>query len=120
MSSTVTWTLFIDKILAGLNVHPERASSVQLEYRFSTDNKDSLPCDLTLDAHFKTMITLLRPLIVPPLTKSGKPSAKSMKAVAVQIFNRHDIPPMGEKVCFEITNDGIDLTRAIGTGQRHH
>lgn len=50
------------------------------------------------------MITLLRPLIIPPLLSSGQRSTCKMKPVSVQIFNKDDKLPSGgghadEKVC---------------------
>jgi hypothetical protein len=87
ISSTICWASLKYKIAKILDVFPE---TIHIQYRFSTDNKDSLPCDLMSHGHLITMLTLLQALVVPPLTKSGCPSAKKMKPVTVQIFNRND------------------------------
>jgi hypothetical protein len=100
VSSTISWPSLHMRIAEILNVYQ---ASLHVQYRFSTESKDSLPCDLTSQQHLDTMIRLLRALVVPPLTKSGRPSAKKMKSVTVQIFNRSDEPHQGKhgpgKVC---------------------
>jgi hypothetical protein len=64
------------------------------QYRFSTDNKESLPLDLTSQADLNTMLSLLQPLIVPARLANGRRSTHKMKLVVVQIFNKNDDTPV--------------------------
>jgi hypothetical protein len=88
VASTTSWFAFQERIAKHLNVYP---SSLHIQYRFSTDSK-ALPCDLTSQDNLDTMITLLRPLVVPPLLANGRRSTRQMKAVTVQIFNKDGGP----------------------------
>ena len=89
VSSTMPWFSLQEKLAELFNIYP---ASLRAQYRFSTDPKGSLPLDLNTQLHFNTMITLLRPLIVPPRLQSGKRSTRKMKPVAVQVYNKDDVP----------------------------
>lgn len=75
-------------------------SSLHLQYRLSTDNKGSLPCDLTSQRCLDILISILRPLIVPPILANGRRSTRAMKSVAVQVFIK------GDDEVLSTTNDG--------------
>lgn len=66
--------------------------SVHLQYRFSTDSKDSLPYNLRGEKDLQVMMKLLRPLVAPRMTKSGRISGVKKKEVTVQIFDKNDVP----------------------------
>ena len=89
ISSLAAWTGFHDKLAEMLNIFP---TSLHAQYRFSTEHKESLPLDLTSEAQFNMMMSLLRPLVVPPRTATGRRSTRKMKPVVVQIFNKNDEP----------------------------
>ena len=93
ISSTTPWFSLQEKLAELFNIYP---SSLHAQYRFSTDTKGSLPLDLNTQLHFNTMITLLRPLIVPPRLQSGKRSTWKMRQVTVQVFNKDDVPLSAE------------------------
>lgn len=97
LSSMLSWGDFQQKLAEALNIYP---TSLRAQYRFSSENKDSLPCDLTSQQQFTTMLLRLRPLVVPAMLTNGQRSARKMKAVAVQIFNKGDDPVQNNiKVC---------------------
>ena len=83
--STILWFDFQQKIAEVLNVFP---SKLQLQYRFSNENKSSLPFDLNSHVSFGLMCDKLRPLVVPPTLKNGKKSTCKMKLVTVKLFNK--------------------------------
>ena len=86
-----------EKIASLLNVH---TPSLHIQYRFSTDSKDTLPCDLITHAHFVTLLRLLRERSVPGKTASGRPSTRKMRQYMLQVFNKGDSPFGAEnKVC---------------------
>jgi hypothetical protein len=83
----MAWHELKDRVAEHLNIFP---TSVHLQYRFSTDTKDSLPCDLTSQQQLDVLLALLRPLIVPAILANGRPSTRQKKAVVVQVFNKND------------------------------
>jgi hypothetical protein len=85
-SSGKLWLSIRDKVAQILNVYP---TALHLQYRFSTDPK-ALPCDLTSQLMFETMISLLWPLVVPHKLANGRRSTCAMKPVTVQVFNKDD------------------------------
>ena len=87
VSSGVLWYDLKEKLAQSFNVHP---SAIQLRYRLSTDHPKSLPFELTSMHHLLNLIKLLRPLIVPPILASGRPSTRKMKPVTVQVFMEGD------------------------------
>ena len=89
VESTMLWFRLEQQLAEALNVYP---ASLHARFRFSTDHKDVLPCDLTSQKQLDTMIALLRPRIVPGRTKSGQPSVRPMRQVTVQVFNGNDEP----------------------------
>jgi hypothetical protein len=89
VSSTKLFYSLRDQIAETLNAYPQ---SVNLQYRFSTETK-ALPCDLTSQQQFQALIVRLKPLVVPPVLSNGRRSARVMKPVAVQVFNRDDGDP---------------------------
>jgi hypothetical protein len=97
-SSTISWDNLEERMGEVLNIY---LKNLRLQYRLSTDSSKSLPFDLASQPQLDAMITLLRPLIVPPLLASGKKSTRKMKPVSVQVFNKDD--ELGshtdEKVC---------------------
>lgn len=85
VSSAITWNRLQHKVAEHLNIFP---TSLDALYRLSTDNKKDLPCALTSQQHLDTLITLLRPLVVPPLLANGRHSTRRMKSVTVEVFNK--------------------------------
>ena len=83
--STILWFNFQQKITEVLNIFP---SKLQLQYRFSNENKSSLPFDLNSHVLFGLMCNKLRPLVVPPTLKNGKKSTHKMKLITVKLFNK--------------------------------
>jgi hypothetical protein len=84
----MSWLILQQKLAELFNVYP---TSLQAQYRFSTE-KAAFPCDLTCQGDLDTVLILLKPLIVPPRTSTGRPSTRKMKPVSVQIFNRGSDP----------------------------
>ena len=78
--SAILWYQLEQKIAEMLNIYP---TSLHAQYRFSTDNKESLPCDLTSAHHLGTMITLLCALVVPAILATGHCSTRQLKKVTV-------------------------------------
>jgi hypothetical protein len=93
ISSAISLYALHQKIASSLNIFPD---SLQAQYRFSTDPKGTLPCDLVTHAHFSTLLKLLRERSVPAKLRSGLPSAKRMKAFTLQVFNKGDSPYSAE------------------------
>ena len=85
LPSLSTWDDLQDKVSQVLNIHP---GSLQLQYRFSNENKNSLPFDLCSLDDYVEMCNQLRPHIVPRILSNGKPSKSARKLVVVQLFNR--------------------------------
>src|SRR5882757_5124368 len=83
ISSTTPWFSLQQKLAEILNVYQ---GSLHVQYRLSCDSKDKYPCDLTSHQHLDTMLTVLRPLIIPARLANGRRSTRPMKAVAVQVF----------------------------------
>ena len=98
IQSTITWTALQEDLARLLNVYP---SSLQAQYHLSTQPK-ALPLDLQTENDLNMMVTMLHPLIIPPLLQSGQHSTRQMKPVTVHIFNRDDVMAMGvsDKVCY--------------------
>lgn len=86
-SSITPWTALKDKLSEIMNIHP---TTLQAQYRLSTENKRSLLFDLTSQLDLDALIIRLRPLVVPPINADGRRSTRRMKAVSVQIFNKND------------------------------
>jgi hypothetical protein len=87
--STISWIELHQKLARSLDIYP---TSLHAQYRLSSDNKDSLPLDLNSWQNLTTLITLLRPLIVPPILANGHRSGRKMKPVTVHLFNKGDSP----------------------------
>ena len=85
VSSMITWYDFQQKVTQKLNIF---LSTLHLQYRFSNENKSSLPFDLNSHASFGSMHDKLEPLVVQPLLKNGKRSTCKMKIVTVKLFNK--------------------------------
>jgi hypothetical protein len=96
IQSTITWTTLQEDLARLLDVYP---SSLQAQYRLSTQPK-ALPLDLQTENDLNMMVTMLRPLIIPPLLQSGRRSTRQMKPVTVHIFNRDDVMAISDKVCY--------------------
>jgi len=96
--STTSWFELEHKLAKILDIYP---TSLHAQYRFSTDNKESLPLDLTSPQNLQIMMTLLRPLVVPPILSNGRRSTRKMKPVTVQVFNKGDDTStmQNDKVC---------------------
>ena len=121
VSSTIMWYELQQKIAEHLNVY---LSSLHILYRLSTDSKKDLPYDLLSQHHLDTLITLLRPLIVPPLLANGCCSTCPMKPITVQVFAKGSeaVPAKSEgKVsaetmyCFSSDNFNSVVISARGT-----
>ncbi len=96
IQSNITWTSLQEDLARLLDVYP---TSLQVQYRLSTQPK-ALPLDLQTENDLKMMVTILQPLIIPPLLQSGRRSTRQMKPVTVHIFNRDDAMAVPDKVCY--------------------
>ena len=98
IQSNVPWVSLRERLAQFLDIYP---SSLQAQYRLSTQPK-ALPPDLQNENDLRMMLTLVRPLIVPPLLANGQRSTRKMKPVTIQIFNRDDAVavPDTSKVCY--------------------
>ena len=67
IQSDVTWTSLQEDLARLLDVY---LLSLQAQYHLSTQPK-ALPLDLQTENDLKMMVTLLWPLIIPPLLQSG-------------------------------------------------
>jgi hypothetical protein len=88
-SSTISWDSLEERMGELLNIY---LKNLRLQYRLSTDSSKSLPFDLASQQQLDALITLLRPLIIPPRLANGKKSTRKMKSVSVNIFNKDDEP----------------------------
>lgn len=86
MSSMTLWDDLRNKVAQVLNIFP---GSLRLQYRFSNEQKASLPFDLDSDEAYKEMRDKLEPLVVPEILKSGKRSTRKKKLVTVQLFDKN-------------------------------
>ena len=84
--SMILWYDFQQKVAEILGIFPTK---LQLQYRFSNENKSSLPFDLNCHTSFGSMCNKLRPFVVPPTLNNGKKSSHKMKVVTVALFNRN-------------------------------
>jgi len=89
VSSSISLYSLQQKIASALNIYPE---TLQVQYRFSTDPKDSLCCDLITHGHFNLLLRLLRERTVPAKLANGRRSTRKMKAFTLQVFNKGDSP----------------------------
>lgn len=85
LPSLTSWDDLQDRVSRVLNIHP---GSLELQYRFSNENKNSLPFDLRSNDDYVEMRNQLRPHVVPRILSSGKVSKSARKLVVVQLFNR--------------------------------
>jgi hypothetical protein len=74
VSSTISWPSLHMQIAKILNVYQ---ASLQVQYQFSTESKDSLLSDLTSQQHLNTMIRLLWALYEGPNWTKIPRSAKT-------------------------------------------
>lgn len=84
LPSTTLWYNARQQIAKALNMFPD---SLHLQYRFSNEQKGSLPFNLDTVESYEEMREKLEPFVVPELTKQGKPRKK--KLVTVQIFDKN-------------------------------
>jgi hypothetical protein len=89
MNSKITLYELHQKMAISLNFHPD---SLHPQYRFSSDPKDTIPCDLTTHVQLSMLLTLLRERCVPPILASGKQSTRKLKPFTLQLFNKGDSP----------------------------
>ena len=85
LPSLTSWDDLQDRVSQVLNIHP---ASLELQYRFSNENKNLLPFDLSSHDDYVEMCNQLCQLVVPRILKNGKPSKSARKLVVVQMFNR--------------------------------
>lgn len=83
LPSSTSWDDLRDRVSHVLNIHP---ASLQLQYRFSNENKNSLPFDLCSYNDYIEMCDQLRPFVIPKILSNGKPSKSIRKLVVVQLF----------------------------------
>lgn len=83
LPSSSSWVDLRDKVSEVFNVHP---GSLQLQYRLSNENKNSLPFDLCSHDDYTEMCDQLRPFVIPKILSNGKPSKSVRKQVVVQLF----------------------------------
>ena len=104
LPSFTSWDTLKDKVAQVLNRHP---GLLQLQYRFSNEKSNSLPFDLLSLEDYHGMCDQLRPLVVPKILASGKPSKSARKLVMVQLFDKgmEGVPAGGEK--------GVKVSRYI-------
>jgi hypothetical protein len=81
----MTWDELKEQLSIQFNVHP---TTLHARYRFSSDLKQALLCDLLTEDQFNMMIKLLKPQVVPERTATGRRSTRKRKIVSVQIFNQ--------------------------------
>jgi hypothetical protein len=93
IKSSISWAELQNQLAATFNVYP---GSLHAQYRLSNEAKGSLPLDLISKQHLNTLITFLRPLIVPAILANGQRSTRKKKAVTVQIFNKGETAQSGE------------------------
>ena len=94
LPSLTSWDDLQDRVSQVLNIHQ---GSLQLQYQFSNENKNSLPFDLHSHDDYIEMHDQLRPLIVPKILSNGKPSKSISKLVVVQLFCKGMEGVSGEK-----------------------
>jgi hypothetical protein len=97
LPSFTAWVTLKDKVAQILNVHPQ---TLQLQYRFSNEKSNSLPFELVSLDDYHGMRDQLKPLIVPKILASGKPSKTARKLVMVQLFDKGMegvVPASGDK-----------------------
>ena len=80
VSSTILWYDFQQEVAKKLNIFPLK---MELQYRFSNENRSSLPFDLNSHLSFASMCDKLRPFVVPPTLNNGKKSTHKMKLVTI-------------------------------------
>lgn len=83
LPSSTSWDDLRDRVSHVFNIHP---ASLQLQYRFSNENKNSLPFDLCSYNDYIEMCDQLRPFVIPKILSNGKPSKSIRKLVVVQLF----------------------------------
>jgi hypothetical protein len=83
--SSTSWEDLKDSVSEIFNIHPR---SLQLQYRFSNEKNNALPFDLSTHDDYIGMRNQLRPLVLPKILSSGKPSKSVRKLVVVQLFNK--------------------------------
>jgi hypothetical protein len=86
IQSKVAWTVLHQWLAKILDVYP---TSLQAQYWLSTEPK-ALPFNLANENDLKMMLTLVKPLVVPPLLANGRRSTRKMKPVTVQVFNKNE------------------------------
>jgi hypothetical protein len=98
IQSDITWVSLRERLARLLDIYP---LSLQAQYRLSTQPK-ALPLNLQNENDLKMMLTLVQPLIVPPLLANGQRSTRKMKPVTIQIFNRDEAAAVLDtsKVCY--------------------
>jgi hypothetical protein len=87
ISSAISYFDLEHKLAKILDIYPT-SESLHVQYCFSTDNNKMLPLDLTSPQNLQVMMTLLRPLVVPPILANGHRSTQQMKSVTVHVFNK--------------------------------
>jgi hypothetical protein len=86
LRSFTSWDNLKDRVAQVLNLHPQ---SLHLQYRFSNEKSNSLPCDLVSPNDYNEMREQLKPFVVPKILASGKPSKSARKLVTVQLFDKN-------------------------------
>ena len=61
---------------------------MNLQYRFSNENKTALPFNLDSQESYVAMCDKLEPLVVPEILKNGKRSTRKRKLVTIQLFDK--------------------------------
>ena len=78
----MAWEDLQDLLLQTFDVH---SASLHVQYRLSTEKKDTLLCDLTSQKQFDTLIDFIRP-------KWG-----NSKQTIVELYNKHDVQAEGSQ-----------------------
>ena len=94
LPSFSSWDTLKDKVAEVLNLHP---GSLRLQYRFSNEKSNALPFYLVSLEDYHAMCDQLKPLVVPKILASGKPSKTPRKLVMVQLFDKEGLPASAEK-----------------------
>ena len=109
IQSDIPWTSLREHLARLLDIYP---SSLQAQYHLSTQPK-AFPLDLHTENDLKMMVTLVQPLIVPPLLASGWHSTWKMKPITIHIFSKDEVVAVPDKVHYSqvISNAHFSLNK---------
>ena len=100
IESTMAWEDLQDLLLQTFDVH---SASLHVQYRLSTEKKDTLLCDLTSQKQFDTLVDFIRP-------KRG-----NSKQAIVDLYNKRDVQAEGAQT---ISNQSGKVSIPIQIGSQ--